>query len=76
MNGPPFVQGLLQRVQHEVGMSRSTDSPANDAPGIGVDDESEVDEAGPGADIGEVRQPEPVRRRRMELAVHMIERAW
>lgn len=56
-------------------MRRSAHPPTDDAAGIGVDDESDVDEARPGADVGEVRKPEPVRRRGMEDAVHMVERA-
>ena len=42
---------------------------------IGVDDEGDVDEALPGRDVGEVRQPERVRARRVELPVHPVERA-
>lgn len=49
--------------------------PADDATGISVDDEGHVDESRPGADVGEVRQPEPVRCRGMEHPVHMVERA-
>src|ERR1700722_8213529 len=48
--------------------------PAHDAPGVGVDHERDVDEAGPGRDIGEVRDPERVRPGRPELAVDMIQR--
>jgi hypothetical protein len=70
-----FVQGLLQRIEHEAGACRPGDASADDAAGVGVDDESHVDEARPGADIGEVRDPQRVRRRGMEDPVHMIERA-
>ena len=48
--------------------------PADDAPGEGVDDEGDVDEAGPGRDVGEVRHPQDVRPRRLELPVDPIER--
>ena len=76
MDGPSIVQGLLQSIEHEAGMRRPAHPPADDPAGIGVDDEGHVDEAGPGRDIGEVGDPEHVRRRGMELAVHVIERAW
>ncbi len=60
ISGPSLVKGLLQRIQHEAGMSGPGHPPADDAAGIGVDHEGDVDEARPGADIGEVGQPEPV----------------
>lgn len=40
----------------------------------GIDDEGDVDEALPGGHLREVRNPEPVRRRCLELAVHTVER--
>ena len=54
MDGASLVQGLLQRVEDETGVCNSRYAPANDAAGINVDDEGDVDEAGPGADISEV----------------------
>jgi hypothetical protein len=56
-------------------MGGTTDTPAHDTPGKGVNDEGHVDEAGPGRHIGEVRDPQHVRRRRVELAIDAIERA-
>jgi hypothetical protein len=38
-----LVQGLLQRVQHKAGVSRARDTPADDAPGKGVDDKGDID---------------------------------
>ena len=32
-NRPSLMQGLLQRVEHEEGVSRAGDTPADDAPG-------------------------------------------
>jgi hypothetical protein len=54
-------------------MRRPACSPADDPPGIGIDDEGHIDEAGPARDVGEVRDPQPVRCRGMELAVDLIE---
>jgi hypothetical protein len=73
-NGPTLVQSLLERIEHKVRMRRARYTPANDTPGIGIDDKGHIDKARPGADIGEVCDPKPVRCRGMELAVHMIER--
>ena len=41
-------------------MRRARGPPAHDPAGIGVDDEGDVDEAGPGRDIGEVGEPKHV----------------
>lgn len=76
VNGPSIAQGLLKRIQHEAGMSGPAHPPAEDAAGIGVDHEGDVDEARPGRHIGEVREPQHARCWGMEDPVHMIERAW
>jgi hypothetical protein len=44
------------------------------SPGVGVDDKGDVDETRPGRDIGEVRDPQRVRSRCLELPVHVVER--
>ncbi len=75
MDGPSVQEGLLQCVEHEAGTGRPADPPAHDAAGLGIDDEGNVNEAGPGRDVGEVRDPQHVRLRRPELAVHVIQRA-
>jgi hypothetical protein len=54
MDGPPIMERLFQCVQHEARMRRPAHPPANDPAGIGVDDESHVNETGPGRDVGEV----------------------
>jgi len=48
---------------------RWSDNP----PGVCNNDESDVDEALPGGHVGEIRNPEPVRRGSLELAVHPVE---
>lgn len=50
MDGPPFVQGLFESIKDEARMGGPAHPPADDAAGIGVDDESDVDEARPGAE--------------------------
>ena len=57
LDGPAVVERLLQRIEHEAGVGRARHPPADDAPGKGVDDEGDVDEARPGRDIGEVATP-------------------
>ena len=43
-----LVQGLLERVERQIGAKRVRDPPTHDAPGEGVDDERDIDEPGPG----------------------------
>ena len=56
-DGPALVQGLLQRVQHEAGMSRAGDTPADDTPRKDVDDKGDIDETGPRRDVGKIGHP-------------------
>lgn len=48
--------------------------PAHNPTCEGVDDEGHIDKALPTGQVCKVRNPEPVRRRSLELAVHPIER--
>ena len=75
MDRPSLVQGLLQRVEHEAGVCSPEYTPADDPPRMGVDDEGDIDKARPGRDVGKVREPEPVGRRRVEHPVDMVQRA-
>jgi len=56
-DGPALVQGLLQSVQHEAGMSRAGDTPADDTPRKDVDDKGDIDETGPRHDVGKIGHP-------------------
>ena len=42
-----FVDGLLKSIENEAGMRGGADTPTNDASGIGVEDESDMDEPVP-----------------------------
>jgi len=75
MHRPPRVQRLLERIEHEARMRAARHPPADDAAGIGVDDKGDIDEAGPGGDIGEIGHPQRIRARRLELAIDVVERA-
>src|SRR5271163_276829 len=57
LHGPPIMESLFQSVQDEAGMRRPAHPPADDPAGIGVDDKGDIDEAGPGRDVGEVGDP-------------------
>ena len=75
MSRPPVMDGLFKGIQNETGMGRPADAPPDDPTGIDVDNEGHIHKSCPGRDIGEVRNPQPVRSGRMELPVHLVERA-
>lgn len=58
----PGPQGLLQGIEDQAGPHGNGSPPAQDPPGVSVDDERDIDHAGPGRDVGVVGNPEPVRR--------------
>ena len=75
MNWSTIVKRLLQGIQHEAGMGGAADPPAHDIARVDVDHEGHIGEPGPRRYIGEVGDPEPVRRWSMELAIDVIKRA-
>src|SRR4051794_5678742 len=70
----PVIECLFESIENEAGFGRSRRPPADDPPGTDVDDEGDVDEALPGRDRGEIRQPPRIRPRRMELPVYLVTR--
>ena len=56
MNGPAFVQGLFESVEHKARVGGPAHPPADDTARIGVDDEGHVDEARPGAEWSKKRR--------------------
>ena len=68
----PGPDGVLDGVQDQCGVHGGGGPPADDPPGVGVDDERDIDPARPGRDIGKVRHPKHIRRCRVELAIHQI----
>jgi hypothetical protein len=65
-------QALLEGVGRQVGAQRSRAAPADDAPRIDVHDECDVHPARPGRDVGQVGDPQPVRGRGPEDALHQV----
>jgi hypothetical protein len=59
-------------VQDELGLLTHRGGPADDAAGEGVHDERDVDGAGPGRDVREVRDPGAVRRVGDEVVVKTV----
>jgi hypothetical protein len=61
-----------QACLHEAGVFHSRCLPADDRPGEEVDSEGDIDEPGPGGDIGEVGDPTVIGSRGRELAVQQV----
>ena len=76
VHGPPIMKRLIECIENETRMGSPTCPPTDDAASKGIDYERDVNEALPGRDIREIRKPEHVRRRREEVPVHPVERAW
>ncbi len=75
-DGPPIMTRLIKGIENEARMGSPACSPTNDAASEGIDHERDVNEALPSGHIVEIRKPEHVRRRREEVSVHPVERAW
>ena len=67
-------QRLLRRVEDQLRVHRARYAPTNDAASEHVDHEGDVDEPGPGRDIGEVGDPQLIRTAGLELPVDAVER--
>ena len=70
--GASVPAGRLQCVEHHLGCHVAGDAPADDAAGERVGDEAHIGDPGPGGDLGEVRDPQPVRGIGGEVAVDEI----
>jgi len=69
---PALREGHLQCRHHQLGPEMGGHRPADDAPTPRVDHHREIQESGPGRHVGDVRDPQPIRARRGELAVDEI----
>jgi hypothetical protein len=71
--GATVMQGLLQSVEYKARARGARDPPADDPAREHLDDEGDTDEARLRRDIGEVRHPRHVRRRRQKVEIDPIE---
>lgn len=67
------MESLLESIEDEPGMCCPAHPPADDASGESVNRDGHIDEALPGGDLGEIPNPQPVRRRDFELAVDAVQ---
>lgn len=72
--GPALDEREVQRLRDEVGAETSRHRPADDAATPRIEDNGEVQEAGPRRDVRDVRDPEAVRARRHEVSIHEVGR--
>ena len=70
----PCLKRHVQRVEHQLGGKGRRHRPADDAAAIGIEHHCEIQEAGPGRYISDVRYPQPIRRVRDEVAFHQVRR--
>ena len=67
-------QRHVQGIKHQLPGERAGHRPADDAAAKGVEHDGEVDKARPGRDVGNVGDPQPVRRLRGEVALDQVGR--
>jgi hypothetical protein len=65
---PARAQRHPQRVEHQRGAHVARELPADHAAAVGVQYEREEHQALPAAQVGQIRDPEPIRRRSAEVA--------
>jgi hypothetical protein len=70
--GPALLQGHADRVEDELTAQMIGHGPSHDPARAGIDDHGQVKEALPGPQIGDIRDPQPVRHRCAELAVDPV----
>ncbi len=71
--GVALMQSLLQGIEDEVRPRRARHALAHDPASENIDDESRIDEAAPGSDVGQTVNPKPVQALRLELPVDPVE---
>ena len=68
------IEGLLQRIEGQIGAQRTRYPPADDVPREDINDKGDVDEAAPGRDVGQIRDPELIGTRGHKLALDQVGR--
>ena len=74
IGGPPLLKGHVESIQHELGHQVGGHGPSHDSATPRIEHDCQIQEAGPGGDVGDVCHPESVRSRSREITVHEIRR--
>ena len=70
----PTCDGHLERPLDQLEAQRGEHAPAGDQPAEAVDDRGQVQPSLPGAQVGDVRAPQPVGRLGVEVALDQVRR--
>ena len=70
--GFPRHQCHVQSVKHQLRGERGTHRPANDAATVRIEHDSEIEKARPCRNIGDIGDPQPIRRFRREIALDQV----
>ena len=71
-DGASLRQGHVQSIKHELGFQSVAHRPADDPATVGIQHDGQVQEPGPGWDIGDVGHPELVGLIGVEVPVDQI----
>ena len=72
--GPPLPEGHVEGIEHEPRAQVVGHGPAHHAAAEGIQHDGEEQEPGPGRDVGDVRDPEPVGCVGAEVALDQVRR--
>jgi hypothetical protein len=72
ISGSPLLKSHLESIEHELGLEVSVHGPSDDSTAPRIEHDSQIEEAGPRRDVGDVRDPEPVWSRSCEITVHEV----
>ena len=72
--GPPRQKRHVQSVKHQLRGERGGHRPADDAATVRIEHDSKIEKAGPGRNVGDVGDPQPIRRFRREIALDQVRR--
>src|SRR4030095_3138720 len=66
--GPPLRHSHVESIEHQLSAQVRRHRPADYAATPRIEDDSQIEEAGPGRDVGDIRHPELIRPGRGEIA--------
>src|SRR5215469_7322317 len=70
----PLLKRQVQRLEHQLGAQMGLHRPAHDPAAENVEHHRQIEEAGPGGDIGYIRYPQTIGRGGAEVALDQIRR--
>ena len=74
--GTALLEGHVESVQDQAGAQVVGHGPPDDAPAEGIEHDGQVEEPGPGRDVGNVGDPQPVGCIRGEVPADQVVMGW